>query len=148
GNVTQVGSGTLILNAANLYAGITTISAGTLQLAAANNVPSSSPVRVLNGTVFDINGLSPAILSLSGPGNVINNNGTLAVSGNLTTAGVNSTYSCFSGSISGSGNLTKQGTHAMALRGSNAFSGGLVQMEGGTLSIGAAPNRLPTGSVL
>ena len=36
----------------------------------------------------------------------------------------------------------------MALRGANSLSGGLVQLEGGTLSVGAAPNRLPSGSTV
>jgi len=148
GTLEQAGTGTLTLNGANVYSGVTTVSAGTLQLGAANAIPSGSPVKLSSGAVLDINSFSPTLGSLIGSGNVSNNNGTLFVSGNLTTAGANTTYSGFSGVISGSGNLTKQGSHAMALRGANTFSGGLAQIEAGTLSIGAAPNRIPTASAL
>ena len=86
------------------------------------------------------------MISLSGAGSVINDNGMLTVNGNLTTAGLNTTYSCFSGGISGSGNLDKQGSHAMALRSTSLFNGSPVQIEGGILSVGAAANRLPTSA--
>ncbi len=148
GTLTQAGSGTLMLSGANGYSGATTVSAGTLQLGAANAIPSGSPVKVNSSATLDLNGFSPALTSLAGAGNVINNNGTLTVDGNLTTAGLNTTYSCISGSIGGSGTLDKQGTHAMSLRGASTFSGGLVQLEAGTLSVGAGPNRLPTSSTL
>lgn len=150
GNVTQAGGGTLILNNANTYSGVTTISSGTLQLLAANNIPSSSPVKVNSGAVLDLNGFSAVISALSGSGNVINDAGNLTVNGNLTTLGVanNPTYSGYSGVISGAGTLDKDGTHAMALRGVNTFSGGLVQVESGTLSVGAGPNRLPTSAAI
>ena len=148
GSLTQAGSGTLVLSGANGYSGITTVSAGTLQLGAVSGIPSGSPVKISGGATLDLNGFGPTLTSLAGAGNVINNNGTLTLEGNLTTAGVNTTYSCISGSIGGSGTLDKQGSHTMALRGTSTFSGGLVQLEAGTLSVGAGPNRLPTGSTL
>src|SRR5207249_3484874 len=45
GALIQNGPGTLILNGANTYSGITTISGGTLQVGAANSIPPASPVK-------------------------------------------------------------------------------------------------------
>lgn len=145
---TKFSGGTLVLAASNAFAGITTISAGTLKLGNANGIPSSSPVNVGGGAILDLSGLQPTFISLAGAGDVINSSGTLRVNGNLTTGGVNSTYSCFSGAIQGSGSLDKQGTHAMALRGGSTFSGPNVEVDSGILSVGAAANRLPTGVTL
>ncbi len=51
GGFTQAGTGTTILTAANSYTGPTTVSAGILQLGAANTLPTSSPVILGSGTL-------------------------------------------------------------------------------------------------
>ncbi|PWU16564.1 MAG: hypothetical protein C5B50_13290 [Verrucomicrobia bacterium] len=148
GGLTQAGSGTLILNPSKTYTGLTTISAGTLQLAAVDNIAAASPVKVLAAGTFDLNNLSPTNAALSGAGNVINDSGSLTLNGNSITTGLNYTYGCFSGVLSGSGNLVKDGTHSMALRGVNTFSGGAVNILNGTLSVGAQPNTMPVNSAV
>ncbi|PWU10021.1 MAG: hypothetical protein C5B50_26140 [Verrucomicrobia bacterium] len=144
GGLTKNGTGVwTISNAGNTYSGKTTINAGTLKLGSANSALNST-VIVNAGGILDVNSQSPTIAALSGAGAVINNAGsTLTVDGNLTIAGNNSVYSCFCGALT-NGSLVKSGTHAMGLRGLNTFDGSLT-LSGGTLSVGAAPNLLPTG---
>ena len=146
--LTKASTGTLTLSGANTYSGITTVTGGgTLLLGAAAAMPSGSDVIVASASTLDVNGFAEALGALSGPGNVINENASLTINGNNAT-GANvqnfNGYSGFSGAISGSGTLTKTGTGAMALRGQNTFLGTLVTVSGGTLSVGAAQDRLPT----
>jgi len=148
GGVTQLGSGTLVLNNPNTYTGLTSVNNGILQLSAVNNIASASTIKVLAAGTFDLNNFSPTYATLIGSGNVINNSGTLTLNGNLTTLTVNTTYGCFSGVISGSGILVKDGTHSLALRGVNTFSGGAVNILNGTLSVGAQPNTMPVNSAV
>jgi autotransporter-associated beta strand protein len=137
------------LSGVNTYSGNTFVNAGTLKLGLPNAL-STSPIIVTNGAKLDPTNQSPTILALSGNGNVVNNFGTLTVNGDLTTGGGTGIglygYSCFSGTIT-NGSLTKDGTHTMALRGSNTWDGTLT-LNSGTLSVGAAPNRMPVTTAL
>jgi len=54
GSLTQNGSGTLILNAANTYTGDTTINAGTLALGSNGSIASSSVLTIASGAIFDV----------------------------------------------------------------------------------------------
>jgi autotransporter-associated beta strand protein len=154
--LTKTGTGTETLSGANTYAGNTIINAGTLQLGVANAIPVGSSVTVATNAILDLNNFSPTIaaLSVSGlppspAGQVINYSGTLTVNGNAAAAlnGQNyNGYSCISASINGP-SLTKSGTHAMAFRGNNS-SFGPITFSGGTLSVGAAANLLPTSMAL
>ena len=149
-NLTKSGAGTFTISGANTYSGVTTVSAGTLQLGADNTIPAGSSVIVANGATLDMNSLNDTIAALSGAGSVINNNATLTINGNANLpAGQNfNGYSCIAGMLSGSGTFVKAGTHAMALRGDNSAYGGPITFSGGTLSVGAAANRLPAGMAL
>jgi autotransporter-associated beta strand protein len=51
GNLAKTGAGNLVLSGANTYTGSTTISAGRLQLGAANTIASSSSVIMAGGTL-------------------------------------------------------------------------------------------------
>jgi fibronectin-binding autotransporter adhesin len=148
--LTKTGVGTLTLSGANTYAGLTTVSAGTLQVGVNNAIPSGSPVLVSSGATLDMNGRNDTIDALSGPGGVINNNGTLTASGNAKVGGsqIFNGYSCVSGPISGSGGLVKGGTHSMGVRANLSSYPGPLTLNAGTLSVGAAPNRLPTSWAL
>jgi autotransporter-associated beta strand protein len=147
GNITKLGTGTwTISNAGNTFSGNTTVSAGVLKLGAAGSA-GASMVIVAAGARLDANSISPTLTALSGSGTVINNAGnTVTVNGNLTTGGAFNQYSCFSGVIT-NGSLTKDGSHAMALRGANTWDGSL-SFNNGTLSVGAAPDRIPTTTAL
>src|SRR5207302_8269736 len=94
---------------------------------------------------LDMNSHNNTNASLSGGGSIINNSGTLTVSGNLSTTSFNA-YSCFFGPISG-GTLVKDGTHAMSLRQTNLY-GVTLNYNGGVLSVGAGPERLPPATAL
>ena len=146
GSLTKVGTGMLTLSGANTFTGGVTVQTGTLQFGAPNAL-ATSPVTMTADATLDANSQSPTIAALIGAGSVINNSGgMLSVTGNLTTASSHTTYSCFWGTIN-SGGLVKAGTHAMALRGANTFDGATT-VTAGTLSVGAAPDRLPVGTVL
>jgi autotransporter-associated beta strand protein len=148
--LTKVGLGTLTLSGANTYAGLTTVSAGTLQVGVNNALPAGSSVLVSGGATLNMNSHSDTITALGGAGSVINNNGTLTVNGNANAAGSQNFngYSCIAGVLTGSGSLVKDGTHAMAVRTNLSSYSGPITLSGGTLSVGAAPNRLPTGIAL
>jgi autotransporter-associated beta strand protein len=73
GNVNSLlktGAGTTTLTNANLYTGATTVSAGTLAVAAAGNLNTSSGVTVAAGANFSYNSATPmtAGLTLNGSG--------------------------------------------------------------------------------
>ena len=79
GGLTKVGSGSLILNAANSYTGPTTISAGTLSLGGVNgpgyNLPTTTALSIAASGVLDLGGNDQPVGSLSGSaGAIIANN--------------------------------------------------------------------------
>ncbi len=127
GSLTQLGAGMLTLTASNTYLGLTTISAGTLQLGTGAAGQDGS----INGT--------------SG----VTNNGTLAynLAGSQTA----------SYSIGGSGGLEKSGTGTLVLSTFNTYMGGTTVNAGtlqlnqaasggvGTLEPGGARYRQPRG---
>jgi autotransporter-associated beta strand protein len=124
----QIGTGTTTLSAEQSYSGLTTITAGTLALAGAGSIASSS--GVVANSAFDISGLSGAgtsIKSLSGSGSVALGTKTLT----LTNASGN-----FAGSIDGSGGLTlAAGTQLLS--GVNGYTGATT-ITAGTLALAGA----------
>jgi autotransporter-associated beta strand protein len=144
--LTKTGTGTITLSGANTYIGLTTVNAGTLQSGANGAIPAPSILVVASASTLDLNNFNGTNVALSGAGSVINNNGTFILNGNANgpTGQVFQAYSDFSGTFSGAGAVLKSGTHAMALRGDNSGYGGSITLNAGTLSVGAAPNRLPT----
>ena len=150
---TIINAGALVFSGASTCTGITTVnSGGTLRLATSGTTFPDSPINLASsGSTLDVNNIPVTIAALSGTGVVSNNaSQTLTVNGSLTTGGGTGVgmfnYSCYSGALT-NGSLYKSGTHAMALRGSNTFDGTLT-FDNGTLSVGAAPDRLPIGTVL
>jgi fibronectin-binding autotransporter adhesin len=132
GSFTKIGTGTMIVSSANIYSGITTVGAGTLQISASQCIASASPLVVSNSAIFDLNNFSETIASLAGGGNV-----TLG-SGNLTVG--NASSPVFSGNISGTGAFTKVGTGTQSFNGANIFSG-VTTISAGNLQInGSSPN--------
>ncbi|WP_307700745.1 autotransporter outer membrane beta-barrel domain-containing protein [Variovorax paradoxus] len=128
GAVTNAGTGTTVLTAANGYTGATTIASGTLALAGAGNIASSSQV-VANGT-FDISGVSAAgtsVQRLSGSGAVALGDKALTLTAAADT---------FSGAIAGTGSLVlAAGTQV--LTGTNTYTGGTTIGSAGTLQLGS-----------
>jgi autotransporter-associated beta strand protein len=147
-NVVKTGTGTLTLGTGT-YSGATTINGGTLVSTGGNNtIPPTSSVTIANGATLDLRFLSLAVTNLQGRGNIVNNTGTVTVNNNFSTTNTLVTFSSYSGNID-NGTLVKTGNGSMSLRGTNNLVNG-VQVNGGTLSVGAGPDRINVvgGSVL
>ncbi len=157
--LTKTGAGKAILNGINDYEGLTTVSAGTLEVSAA-----SLPGDVLNNAVLTFNESSSATYAsvIRGRGRLImSGSGTLTLSGVNTFTG-NTTVSAgtlalnasslngaivnrgtvsftqsdlsaaanFGGAISGTGAVVKDGAGALILSGANTYTGGTTVNAG------------------
>jgi autotransporter-associated beta strand protein len=158
GRLTKIGVGTLTFSGpgANTYSGRTVVTAGTLELnktASNGAIPGDLDVgdgsggaqadvlRLLRGSqisdarvtvgasgLFDLNGYTEAIGSLSGSGVVDLGDGTL-------NTGYDGSSTVFSGQITGAGGrLGKYGSGTFTLAGTNTYSG-LTTVGSGTLLV-------------
>ena len=145
-NLTQEGSGALVLSGSNSYTGNTTVNLGsTLRLGGSSVLPdgSGAVAVTVNGTL-DLNGYSPTLPGLSGSGTI-----TTSVAGLATLSVGNTNLSCTFGGViqNGSGQLalTKTGTGTLTITGSNTYSG-TTTISSGTLQLGNPPSQM-TGSL-
>ena len=84
GGIVKAGAGTLVLKAANTYAGTTTISNGTLVTYAAGAIPSGQPLVMAGGTL-NLSSYGLSVSDISGFGSINGNNGTaLTVNGKFS----------------------------------------------------------------
>ena len=147
--ISMVGSGTLVLRAANSYRGATTITSGTTLLGAAGALPATTALTVSfigastapttldfnnagtsnDQTVAALAGTVTGILGATITNSDADNRRTL----NVAQSGVNTS---FAGAISGNLNLTKSGNGTLQLTGANTFTGS-TSVAGGTLSVGS-----------
>ncbi len=136
GTLEQAGTGTLTLSGANTYDGNTVISAGTLQLGAANVIPhgpGKGNVSVASGATLDLNTFSETINGLTGAGTV----DTVAGGTPTLTVGDENASGAFSGVIqdtAGTLSLTKISGGTLTLSGANTYAGATL-VSGGTLEI-------------
>jgi autotransporter-associated beta strand protein len=146
GAVTKTGSGTLTLTGGSTYQGLTTVSAGTLNLAANNAITSSVSVVLANtaGVGLNINGTTQTISSLAG-GGASGGNVSLGSGGGALTI-LQRIFSDYSGVISGTGTVTKSGAGVLRLNGASTYTGNTI-IAAGDIIIGGN-NALPTGSAL
>jgi autotransporter-associated beta strand protein len=126
-DISASGSGTVVFAAANTYAGVTRVQAGTLRLGLANGIKSGNDLIVNSGQTFDLNGYAQTLDSLTGSGTVDNGGGAL-------TVGVGGSSFTFDGAIIGTGSLTKAGGGELTLTGSNSFTGNVSFETAATLS--------------
>ena len=128
------GSTQILAAANNTYPGNTIITAGTLQLGAANAIPGGAAAGnvIVNG-VLDLNAFSDSINGLSGVGAV----DTLAGGTPMLTVGGNNASSTFGGVIANTGGtlaLVKSGNGTVALNGANTYRG-TTALSNGTLLV-------------
>ena len=136
GGLTKQGTGTLTLSGANTYSAGTTISTGTLMVAADYAIPSNSTLYVDTLGVLDLGGHNTALSGFDGSrGAITNSTGT----GNLTlnfASGTNTFY----GTMSGAANFTLTGGGTLMMSGTNSFSGSTVVTNGSTYLVTGAHN--------
>jgi autotransporter-associated beta strand protein len=134
------GTGVVSLGGANTYTGATTVSAGTLQVAANNALGTTAAgTSVTNGAALKLNSVNYSTaeaLSLNGSG--ISNGGALVNSGTSTyagqiTAATNASINAGGGTLNLTGGLVKDGTTA------SIMGGGRVNITGIGIS-GASAN--------
>ncbi len=131
GNFDKAGAGTLSLLVENTYGGNTSITGGTLAIAAANRL-NNTPLSIAGGATLRTTGGMTLIQSIDLTGGT----GTIDTEGNSVTV---------SGQVLGSGSLTKAGTGTLTLTSNNVYGGGTT-IANGTLAI-TASNRLGSGNV-
>jgi autotransporter-associated beta strand protein len=139
GNLTQAGSGNLIINAANSYTGVTTVANGTLTLSGSGTLGTST-ITITGGTL-DLGGGSITNTFSSITGGTISN-------GTLTNNGGNYAFQngTVSANLAGTNGLTKTGSNTLTLTGSNSYSGATT-ISAGNLSISSASALLGTSGV-
>ncbi len=143
--LSKTGAGTLILNGADSYTGLTSIGAGTLQLGNAAALPATDVTD--NGTL-DLHGFTEIIGALSGSatGAV-----TSTVTGAITlTIGVTNDSGNFAGAIkNGSGvlSLTKIGSAVQTLGATETYTGATT-VSGGTLTVNGSLYSASTTGVV
>jgi autotransporter-associated beta strand protein len=158
GNLTQAGSGTLVLGSTNTYTGATTISAGTLSLSTVTALSATSGVNLANSTTLAYTGsaatLDRLISVTSGTGTIRNSgSGLLTLSGGLSKNGTTLTLAggsngitvsnAISGSSANSDLVIDGGT--VNLTGTNTYNGPTSLVNGATLSANIT-NALPTAN--
>jgi autotransporter-associated beta strand protein len=152
GALEKLGIGITTLGIANTYNGTTTISAGTLQVGAANALPSGASKgdvvfsAAATSSVVDLNGFDVSINALSQPisstANLVVNNAT--GTNKTLTLGNNDVTATFAGIIanntSGTGTLalTKTGTGTQTLSGTSTFTGPIT-VNGGQIGFPSSP---------
>lgn len=136
GDLIKSGTGNLVLNNVNTYAGATNITAGGIVLGTNNALPTSTDLT--NDGLLSLNNFSQQVASLNGTGSVSNGGGTTSTF-TVASAGTDT----FSGIISGNLALTKINTGVLILSGANTYSGDTT-ISAGTLRYGNV-NAIPSG---
>lgn len=131
GTLRKIDAGTLVLTAANLYSGGTTISDGTLSVSSDANLGAATGAVTLDGGTLQINGNTYTgtnrTINLTGNGGVID----IADAANAFTV---------SQSINSNGHLAVSGAGTLLLTGTDRFGGGIT-IDNSTLQIGNGGNN-------
>jgi fibronectin-binding autotransporter adhesin len=135
--VTKTGAGVLALGGANTYTGLTTLSAGTIQLqhqaALQNSTLALSGTggvvfdAVVAGNAFALGGLSAASASA---GLSLQNSAANAIA---LTVGGNNASTAYAGLLTGAGSLVKTGSGTLTLGGANTYAGTTTVAAGSLL---------------
>ncbi|GHT89647.1 hypothetical protein FACS1894101_0560 [Betaproteobacteria bacterium] len=121
GSLTKDGAGTLMLSNTNNYDGGTTVNAGLINFANADNFGTTGTITLNGGglqwATGNITDISGKLTDLGANGGTFDTNGN-----DVTLANI----------ISGTGKLTKTGDGILELTGTNTYNGGTT-VSGGTL---------------
>ncbi len=120
GTLAKIGTGTLVLNGANSYAGGTALNAGTIRVGN-NSALGTGTLTMADGTTL-ASGAADLVLA-----NAITTLGAGTVD---TTANVFT----LNGVIDGAGSISKVGSGTLVLGGDNAYSGG-TNLNAGTIQV-------------
>jgi len=135
GTVTQNGSGTTVLNAANTYSGGTTVNAGFIDFSNGGNLGTGNVtlngggLRWAAGNTTDISSRLDALGA---------NGGTFDTNGNDVT---------MANGIGGAGGVTKAGAGTLTLTAANSYSGATT-IDGGTLALSGAGSIASSSGVI
>ncbi len=129
------GTGILILNNFNTFAGETIVQDGVVRLGVTNAISPVGKLSVAGNGVFDLNSHSQSLDRIAGDGQIIVGPGTL-------TIGAAGGSSGFSGSFVGTGEIVKTGSGTAQFSTGNSFAG-RITVQDGYLTI-AANNALGT----
>ncbi|MEK6547055.1 MAG: autotransporter-associated beta strand repeat-containing protein, partial [Bacteroidota bacterium] len=123
------GAGILQLKGSNSYTGATNMNAGTIYLGSAGAIPSTSPVNMLAGTIWDLNGINAIVANISGAGTIRSSYPGVS---NLLTFGSNNSSTSFSG-------LIEDGLSTLSLykTGSGTFQPNYANTYSGSTTVGA-----------
>ena len=159
-SIIKAGTSVLTLSGVNTYAGLTTVSAGTLIVTNASSLGSGgvgAGTSVTSGATLQINGVTINGESLSiagvgsGTGALIGGSGTSVWGGDVamtaaTSIGATAAIT-INGIISGSYALTKLGTSSLTLSGANTYTG-LTTVSAGILKMGVTAAIQPTNDIV
>jgi len=142
GGITKTDAGTLTLNGANTYQGVTEIQNGTLSLGTYGTIANSSEVRFVDNAnikKFDISAASSITVKGLSTVNTAAHTTSEVVVGASTLYVDNIPNFTFAGVISGgtSAWVWKSGSGTLTLNGVNTY-GGLTRIDNGTLTLGAS----------
>jgi autotransporter-associated beta strand protein len=151
GSLAQLGSGTVTLTGNNTYSGVTTISAGTLQIGNGGTTGSIVGNVADNGTLaFDRSDAVTFSGAISGTGSVLQlGSGTVTLTGNSTYAGGTTisagtlqignggTNGSITGIVNDNGILAFDRSDAVTFSGVITGAGSLVQLGSGALVLTA-----------
>ncbi len=148
--LTKTGSNTFFLCNTTVTRGAIAIAQGTVAVAnrASNAAAAAFVLADAASATLALNGFDLAIGSLAGGGAA---GGQVALGGNTLTVG-DDTSTAFAGVIGGAGNLLKTGSGALALDGTNVYTGA-TGVQAGTLLVNgthaaAGPYTVRSGAVL
>jgi autotransporter-associated beta strand protein len=143
--ITKAGPGTLVLSAANAYAGPTMINGGEVSVSTLANGGSPSGIGASSNAASNLTFANGSTLQYTGPTVSTDRSFTYVSGAGLDVNQPDATLT-WAGTISGSGGLSKLGAGTLVLTGANTYLGG-TNVGNGTLSVASDANLGGSGDV-